>query len=196
MDYDAESVSSYDLSNIDSPQTAWRRKQEQLQHKNNNNSTSRNGNIVTSSTSEEEKTDDVSSEEEEEEEEEYTFPSVISRKSNDKNSPAEHVDGFFRNLNMDKHGSDDVLAINRKKSFHHMNASVALKQRKTGSSSKSPTEKSAVSMDSLSTTDSCSSNEDGVNRREGHERGPRPAYSESNMHNSLGYLPWILCNTI
>ena len=68
---------------------------------------------------------------------------------------------------------------NRKMSFHKVNATVSSKQLVTSS---------AVSMDSLSSSEESESDED-LSDDSVVKKGPRPAYSEANMHNSLGYLP-------
>ena len=109
----------------------------------------------------------------------------------------EHMDGFFRNLSLDE---DEAADTGNKPKFRSFNQTVSSRQR------------SRISEDSLSSSsgseDEESADEDETGRRggksrlsrsqenlsddsvaEGRSKGPRPAYSESNMHNSLGYLP-------
>ena len=84
-------------------------------------------------------------------------------------------------------------------SFHNVNATVARQSSKagvTGQQHQQPQKQqqqgkgALISADSLSSSESSSSSSDISEDSMAHGRkGPRPAYSMSNMHNSLGYLP-------
>ena len=109
---------------------------------------------------------------------------LIALQSNKKKDAAEHVDGVFRNLQMTSSSANSVRMMSASSrsrsssSFQKVNRTVASRQKPI-----------VLSMDSLTSTSSSSSSssmsEDSVSGR----KGPRPAYSEANMHNSLGYLP-------
>ncbi len=149
------------LSGMDSPQTAW---DKNVRHGDSNSS---------SSSSSSSSSDCTSTEEEESDDEGTSHTSVLSAVQRDRT--AEHLDGFFRNnLSL-------VLEEQREqeRSFQRVNATVAARQL-----DKKP--RRQLSEDSLSkslsSTDSSTSSSSSM-------KGPRPAYSEANMHNSLGYLP-------
>ncbi|XP_059090987.1 uncharacterized protein LOC131886615 [Tigriopus californicus] len=113
--------------------------------------------------------------------------SLTSSKSRSIGKGAEHVDGFFRNLNMNpeeqnKELGNDFPANNGTKSFREVNNAKSGSRLSLDSLSSS-------SSSSSSSTESSSSSELSVDSMVNGRKGPRPAYSEANMQNSLGYLP-------
>jgi hypothetical protein len=113
-------------------------------------------------------------------------PAISSpRKDRPSKGAAEHVDGFFRNLVMTP--EDAKLTTSRSfksMNFYSMNATVASRQQSRISLDSLT---SSSSSDSSSSSSSSSLSQDSVVSKS--RRRPRQAYSESNMQNSLGYLP-------
>ena len=183
-----------DFAGMDSPQTAWKRRNEEMMISGRKRMMGGGGGRESSV--EEEKTSDDDRESESDDGGGGTTSNtsvlsvVVARDRGNRakttassasvssgSKGAEHVDGFFRNLN--------AVQDNAKTSFQDANVKVARKNAVTAGAnsndSLSSDEEEEEEDDSSLSADSVAS--DGV------RKGPRPAYSEANMQNSLGYLP-------
>lgn len=113
--------------------------------------------------------------------------SLTSSKSRSIGKGAEHVDGFFRNLNMNpEEHNNNITTKNAPGSFPKVNHG----QMMVKSGSRLSLDSLSSSSSEASTASSSSSSSDlSVDSMVNGRKGPRPAYSEANMQNSLGYLP-------